>query len=86
MFWTISKPFGFFRIIFHLPDNYNPVLKIEFGPRHADFGFVWSPQKARKYHHMQQMIKMGILCQCQFDTLIFQVQIQFCRPLRGAYD
>ena len=23
-----------------------PVLKIEFGPPHADFGSVWSPQKS----------------------------------------
>ena len=26
-----------------------PVLKIEFGPPHVDFGSVWSPQKERKY-------------------------------------
>ena len=30
-----------------------PFLKIEFGPPHADFGSVWSPQKARKFRHMQ---------------------------------
>ena len=28
-----------------------PVLKIEFGPPHADFGSVWSPQKAHKFRH-----------------------------------
>ena len=38
-----------------------PVLKIEFGPPHADFGSVWLSQKARKYRQMQQMTKMGIL-------------------------
>ena len=31
-----------------------PVLKIEFGPQHADFGSVWSPQKARKFRHKRQ--------------------------------
>ena len=39
-----------------------PVLRIEFGPQHADFGTVWSPQKACKFRHMQQTTKMGILC------------------------
>ena len=28
------------------------VLEIEFGPPHAGFGPVWSPQKARKFRHM----------------------------------
>ena len=32
----------------------DPVLKIEFGPPHAGFGSVWSPQKARKFRHKQQ--------------------------------
>ena len=60
-----------------------PVLKIEFGPPHADFGSVWSPQKARKFRLMQPTTKMGILC-IDSVTLSFPEQIQFCRPL-GAY-
>ena len=32
------------------------VLKIEFGPPHAGFGSVWSPQKARKFRHNQTIM------------------------------
>ena len=58
-------------------DDYCPVLKIEFGPPHTDFGSVWSPQKARKYRHF---VTVSI-----YHTK-FSVQIQFCCPLRGAYN
>ena len=58
-----------------------PVLKIEFGPPHADFGSIWSPQKAREFRLMQQTTEMGILWQFQFDTVSFPVRSKFCRPL-----
>ena len=55
-----------------------PVLKIEFGPPHADFGFIWSPPKRVNFDNKRQV---DILWQCQFDTLSFPVRIKFCRPL-----
>ena len=39
-----------------------PVLRIEFGPPHPNFGSVWSPQKARNFRHFQQATNMRILC------------------------
>ena len=74
-FWTAINP---------TPPS-PPVLKIEFGPPHSDLGSVWSPQKAHKFGHKQQT-KMDILWQCQFDTVCFPVQIQFCCPLWGSYN
>ena len=79
---TFRLYFGYILATFRL--HFGPILKIEFGPAHPDFGSVLSPLKARKYRHMQQTTKMGILWHCQFDTLSSPVQIQFWRPLRGA--
>ena len=48
----------------HKSTPHVPVLKIEFGPPHTDFGSVWSPQIARKFWHIQQTTNMDILLQC----------------------
>ena len=37
-----------------LADNNIPVLEIGFGPPTADFGSIWSSQKARKFWHFQK--------------------------------
>ena len=44
-----------------------PVLEIGFGPPTADFGSIWSSQKARKFRHFQKTSKVRIL---YFDSLI----------------
>ena len=44
--------FKILEIVASLASNH-PVLKNEFGPQHAGFGSVWSPQKARKFRHTQ---------------------------------
>ena len=38
------------------------VLKIWFGPPNADFWYVWSSQKARKFRQIQPTTKVRILC------------------------
>ena len=39
-----------------------PVLEINFGPPSADFGSIWSFQKARKFRLIQLLTKTHILC------------------------
>ena len=69
-----------------LPTPQGPVLKIEFGPQHADFGSVWSPQKHVNFYKCirRQKWVYCVYWQCHFHTLSFPEQIQCCTPL-GAY-
>ena len=39
-----------------------PVLEIEFGPPHTNFGSVWSSQKAHKFRQIQPTTKVRLLC------------------------
>ena len=66
----------------------SPVLKIKFGPPHADFGSVWSPQKARKFRHMEQTKQKWVFCDSvNLTHYVFQaVQFSFVVLLRGAYN
>ena len=40
---------------------WNPVLEIGFGSLSADFGSIWSPQKVRKFRHVQKTSKVRTL-------------------------
>ena len=55
----------------------NPVLEIEFGPLHTNFGSVWSSQKARKFRQIQPTTKVRILC-FEWKRICFQTRDVLC--------
>ena len=54
-----------------------PVLEIEFGPPHTNFGSVWSSQKARKFRQIQPTTKVRILC-FEWKRICFQTRDVLC--------
>ena len=54
-----------------------PVLEIEFGPPHTNFGSVWSSQKARKFRQIQPTTKVCILC-FEWKRICFQTRDVLC--------
>ena len=55
----------------------SPVLEVSFGPPSADFGSIWSSQKARKFRQIQPTTKVRILC-FEWKRICFQTRDVLC--------
>ena len=73
----IQEPTIFTPSVYHdIP--LSPVLKIECGPLHADFGSIWSPQKARKFRYICNKRQKWVFCdRVNLTHYVFQYKFSF---------